>query len=111
MSAVRIIYHLYFPRLSTQRVSQTAVPPSPMAALRQPQVIVPWSVLEIAPSFVVVQVALLCTTIPVPTFHLGIEAAAMSRQFSPSFPISKWDGHTTPAGCKLPLLACLMQNI
>jgi hypothetical protein len=90
---------------------KTAVPPSPMAALRQPQMNAPWSALEIAPSFVEVQTALMCTTIPVPTFRLGIEAATMGRQFSPSFPISKWDGHTTPVGCKLPLLACLMQNI
>jgi hypothetical protein len=90
---------------------KTAVPPSPMAALRQPQVIAPCSALEIAPSSAEVQIALMCTTIPVPTFRLGIEAATMGRQFSPSFPISKRDGHTTPAGCKLPLLACLMQNI
>jgi hypothetical protein len=90
---------------------KTAVPPSPMAALRQSQVIALWSALEITPSFVVVQTALTCTTIPVPTFRLGIEAATMGRQFSPSCPISKWDGHITPAGCKLPLSAYLMQNI
>jgi len=83
---------------------KTAIPTSLMAALRQPQMIAPWSALEIAPSSVVVQTDLMCTTIPVPTFPLGIEAATMGRQFSPSLPISKWDGHTTPAGCKLPVL-------
>jgi len=98
-----LVHSAWFPK--------TAVPPSPMTALRRPQVIALWSALEIAPSFVVVQTALMRTTIPVPTFRLGIEAATMGRQFSPSFPISKWDGHTTPAGCKLPLLACIMQNI
>jgi hypothetical protein len=74
-----------------------------MTALRHPRVIAPWSAREMAPSFVVAQAALTCTTIPALTFRRlpsPLWAAATSRRFSPSFPISQWDGRTTPAGCK-----------
>ena len=85
---------------------KTAVPPSPMTALRHPRVIAPWSALEIVPSSVVAQTASTCITILAQTFRrlpfpLWMEAGG-HRSF-PSFPIFKWDGRTTLAGCKLAL--------
>ena len=46
---------------------KTAVPPSTVILLRHPCLIVPCSAPEMAPSFVVVETALTCTTIRVPT--------------------------------------------
>jgi hypothetical protein len=46
---------------------KTAVLPSTVTLLRHPWLIVPCSAPEMAPSFAVVEIALTCTTIPVPT--------------------------------------------
>jgi hypothetical protein len=53
------VHSLCFPK--------TAVPPSTVILLRHPWLIVLCSALEMAPSFVVVETALTCTTIRVPT--------------------------------------------
>ncbi len=63
-SAVRTIYRLDLLWLDHLK---SAVPPSTMTPLRHPWLIVPRSASEMVPSFVVVETALTCTTIPAPT--------------------------------------------
>ena len=59
---------------------KTAVPLSTVSLLRRPWLIVPCSVPEMAPSFVVVETALTCTTIPVPTKVIPPHPLALCRQ-------------------------------
>jgi hypothetical protein len=68
-------YHLS-PRFAAHSLCflKTAVPPSTVTLLRHPWLIVPCSAPEMAPSFVVVETALSCTTIPVPTKVILLQA-------------------------------------
>jgi len=60
---------------------KTAVTPSTVSLLRHPWLIVPCSAPEMAPSFVVVETALTCTAIPVPTKVLPPQALCRQQTF------------------------------
>ena len=112
-SVVRTIYHLGLRRPSdSQYISKIAAPPLLTAALRHLRVIVPWSAAETAPRAVVASADSTCTITPARTFHrlpLRPRMTAVARkvcpQVFPSFPISRLDGRTTLAGCRLSLHA------